>query len=205
MGTTDEPDRAAPSVGHFDATEHLHDMTDIAVPDTPGAGSIVHLAAIGDEGAFATLIATHGGAMTRVAYVVTGDWDSAQEAAQAAWAIAWTRLRTLRDPDRVRAWLVAIAANEARQLTRKARRRSLIEIPLGTDDRSGDTDDQIDLLDLGRSLRNLKPDDRSLIALRYVAGLDSGEIATVLGLSASGVRSRLARLLDRLREELDHG
>jgi RNA polymerase sigma factor (sigma-70 family) len=50
----------------------------------------------------------------------------------------------------------------------------------------------------------LPPDDRRLLALRYVAGLDSTQIATHLGLSASGVRTRLARLLDRLRVDLDH-
>jgi len=62
----------------------------------------------------------------------------------------------------------------------------------------------IDLVDLERALGRLEPDDRRLIAMRYVAGLDSTEIAAQLGGSASGVRSRLARLLDRLRTDLDH-
>jgi DNA-directed RNA polymerase specialized sigma24 family protein len=48
----------------------------------------------------------------------------------------------------------------------------------------------------------LEPSDRALVALRYVAGLDSFELATALGMSASGVRARLARILDRLRLEL---
>ena len=55
-----------------------------------------------------------------------------------------------------------------------------------------------------RALAHLKPDDRRLLALRFVAGFDSTEIARHTGLSASGVRSRLARLLDRLRTEIDH-
>jgi RNA polymerase sigma factor (sigma-70 family) len=73
-------------------------------------------------------------------------------------------------------------------------------------DRHGDGDpaDAIGLVDLERALRRLSPDDRSLIALRYVAGLDSTEIAAQLGGSASGIRSRLARLLERLRTDLDH-
>jgi len=178
-------------------------MTDLVAQDLHRAASIVRLAALGDEAAFATLIATHDGAMTRVAYVVTGDWDTAREATQSAWAIAWRRLRSLRDPDRVEPWLVAIAANEARQLTRRERRRSVVEISVTPDEGGDDPADQINQLDLGRALRNLKPDDRSLIAMRYVAGLDSGEIALALGMSASGVRTRLARVLDRLREELD--
>jgi DNA-directed RNA polymerase specialized sigma24 family protein len=42
------------------------------------------------------------------------------------------------------------------------------------------------------------------LALRYVAEFDASEIGRALGLSGSGVRSRLARLLARLRLELDH-
>jgi DNA-directed RNA polymerase specialized sigma24 family protein len=43
-----------------------------------------------------------------------------------------------------------------------------------------------------------------LLALRFAAGLDSSQIAEQLGLSASGVRSRLSRLIERLRLDLDH-
>ena len=179
-------------------------MTDLVVQDVQRAATVVRLAADGDEAAFATLIATHTGSMTRVAYVVTGEWDMAREAAQSAWAIAWKRLRTLRDPDRIEPWLVAIAANEARQLTRRERRRTVVEITSMADPGGDDPADRISLLDLRRALRELKPDDRSLIALRYLAGLDSGEIALALGMSASGVRTRLTRLLDRLRKDLDH-
>lgn len=70
---------------------------------------------------------------------------------------------------------------------------------------AGDPADAIATVDLARALRGLKPDDRSLLALRFVAGLDSTEIAAHLGVSASGVRSRLSRLIERLRTDLDAG
>jgi RNA polymerase sigma factor (sigma-70 family) len=57
-------------------------------------------------------------------------------------------------------------------------------------------------IDLTNALARLSPDDRSLLALRYVAGLNSTELATALGLTPSGTRARLQRLLDRLRKEL---
>jgi DNA-directed RNA polymerase specialized sigma24 family protein len=44
-----------------------------------------------------------------------------------------------------------------------------------------------------------------LLALRYVAGLDSFELAGQVHMSPSGTRARLARLLSRLRRELDDG
>ncbi len=181
-------------------------MTDLAVPDTAISESTVRSAASGDELAFARLVADHHSRMVRVAYVIAGDADLARDAVQAAWSIAWRRLGTLRDPAQAPAWLVSVAANEARQLVRRRRRRSVIEISVAVDETAGKGDpaDVIGAIDLRRALDGLPLDDRRLLALRYVAGLDSTQIATHLGLSASGVRTRLARLLDRLRVDLDH-
>ena len=58
------------------------------------------------------------------------------------------------------------------------------------------------LMDLSDALARLEPDDRALLALRFAAGFDATEIGCALGISASGVRSRLARLITRLRKEL---
>jgi RNA polymerase sigma factor (sigma-70 family) len=181
-------------------------MTDIAVQNAPVVASTVRLAAQGDEAAFTRLVAEHRAAMARVAFVICGDPEATRDAVQSAWSIAWRRLPTLRDPDQVRPWLIAIAANEARQFVRTQRRRPVIDISdtLLSDER-GDPADAIGLVDLQRALADLKPDDRRLLALRYVAGLDSSQIARHTGLSASGVRSRLARVIDRLRTDIDHG
>ena len=179
-------------------------MTDIAVREVPVLATTVRLAAQGDEAAFTRLVAEHREAMARVAFVVCGDPEATRDAVQNAWSIAWRRLHTLRDPDQVRSWLIAIAANEARQVIRGQRRRPVIDISETLQDAGGDPADAIGLVDLQRALAHLTPDDRRLLALRYVAGLDSTEIARHSGHSASGVRSRLARLIDRLRTDIDH-
>jgi RNA polymerase sigma factor (sigma-70 family) len=69
---------------------------------------------------------------------------------------------------------------------------------------STDPSDRVELLDLQRAVSRLSPDDRCLLALRFAAGLASAEIGSHLGLSPSGVRTRLARLIDQLRRDLDH-
>jgi DNA-directed RNA polymerase specialized sigma24 family protein len=102
----------------------------------------VSAAASGDEQALARLIAAHHSPMVRAAYVITGDATTAHEAAQNAWSIAWTRFGSVRDPSRIREWLVAICANEARQLSRRAQRRRLREIPVdGSEQIVGDPAD----------------------------------------------------------------
>lgn len=181
-------------------------MTDAPLATSTLADATVRKAAAGDEVAFARLVAEHHASMTKVAYVISGDLEQARDAVQIAWTTAWRRLGTLRDPTQVRAWLVAIAANEARQGLRRARRGRVVDLSDGLASGStADPADAIALVDLERALLRLKPDDRWLLALRFTARLDSAQIAAQAGLSASGVRSRLERLLDRLRRDLDRG
>jgi RNA polymerase sigma-70 factor, ECF subfamily len=53
------------------------------------------------------------------------------------------------------------------------------------------------------SLLSLEPDDCEVLILRYLEQLTTKETAAVLGLSESGVKSRLMRALIRLRGKLD--
>lgn len=181
-------------------------MTDLALHDQTAMDTTVERAATGDEVAFARLIEAHHASMARVAYVICGDAESARDAVQAAWTTAWRRLSDVRDPSRIRSWLVAIAANEARQVLRRERRGSIVDLS-SIAERSSDEDPsgRIATIDLVSVLRGLRPEDRALLALRFVAGLDSTEIAAELGGTASGIRSRLSRLIERLRQDLDAG
>jgi RNA polymerase sigma factor (sigma-70 family) len=180
-------------------------MAHLAAQDATTRDATVRLAAHGDEAAFERLVAAHNPAMARVAFVICGDVETTRDAVQAAWSLAWRRLHTLRDEDAIHAWLVSIAANEARQAVRRQRRHPVVDISeaLGRQG-NGDPAESVALVDLQRGLARLRPDDRRLIALRFVAGLDSTEIAHHTGGTASAVRSRLSRLLERLRLDIDH-
>ena len=173
-----------------------------AVIESSGiAAAVIEQAAAGDEMAFARIVAAHHENMARIAYLVSGDPDVAADAEQAAWAIAWRRLGTLRDPARLKPWLMSVAANEARQIMRSQRRRTVRELSVDGPASSPDPD-RAALIDLANALDDLDYRDRTLIGLRYIAELDSEAIGRELGLSASGVRVRLHRLLARLRKEL---
>lgn len=177
-------------------------MIDISVPDIAHSESVIRAAAAGDELACARLVTEHHGAMSRAAFVVAGDVELAQEAVQAAWSIAWRKLGSIREPERLRPWLVAIAANETRRLLKRRNRRTIVELSITPTGNAPDPGERIDHVDLQRALLRLSADERSLLAMCYAAGLDSTQIGQETGMSASGVRSRLARLLDRLRREL---
>jgi RNA polymerase sigma-70 factor (ECF subfamily) len=161
-------------------------------------------AVAGDEAAFARIVASYDDEMYRVCLAICRDQTIAADAVQSAWAIAWRKLASVRDPGSVRPWLVTVAVNEARKLLRKRGRRLEVE-------QVGDIPDQystadpatgVATMDLIAALERLKPDDRALLILRYMAGFDATEIASALGISPDAVRQRLKRLMDRLREDL---
>ena len=185
---------------------HLVDMAGLA-PDVAALAATVEQAAAGDRIAFSRIVAAYHGEMIRVAFVVAGgDQDVAEDAVQAAWSIAWRKLHSLRDPGNVKPWLLKVAANEARQLVRRERRRPVVEIDPGQlDPTAVDPAGRAADLDLESAFRHLPADDQALLALRYVAGLDSFEIAAATGTSGSAVRGRIARALGRLRRELTDG
>ncbi len=174
-----------------------------------GAGEVTKViaaAAAGDDVAFARIVAAHHAELVRICHMVARDRAIAEEAAQTAWSIAWRKLGTVRQPDRLRPWLITVALNEARKLLKKRGRRVRVEFIGEPPDQPGGIDPAtgIAYLDLQAALERLDPDDRALLALRYVAGFDSSELATAIGLSPSGTRTRLERLLGRLREDLGH-
>jgi RNA polymerase sigma-70 factor (ECF subfamily) len=177
-------------------------MTRVADTDRIG---VIESAAAGDEAAFERIVTTYHAQMHRVCVFVSGDQTIAEEAVQAAWVIAWRKLGSLQDPRRLGPWLVSVAVNQAKDLLRKRRRRTEVEVPSDISLAAGGVDPAtgIDSMDLRAALRRLDPDERALLAMRYVAGFSSTELAEVIGITPSGTRNRLERLTTRLRQELE--
>ena len=119
-------------------------------------------------------------------------------------------LRVLRSetvPDRFRAWIYRIARNRCLDILRtRARRRDDREMP-------GDSQVQMDLTGyltrlvkrereehLRRILAELTANQREVLRLRYAEGLSRAEIAEVLEIPESYVKSRLYEGLEKLRQ-----
>ena len=167
--------------------------------------STVELAGTGDEAAFAQLVAAYHADMARVAYTICSDPELAEDAVQSAWLIAWRKLHSLRDPDRVRPWLLSVTANEARQLLRRRHGRMFeIDVHAPGDSRD-DPGEGIERVDLRGALARLSADDRTVLGLHYGVDLTSDELAAALGTSPSTARKRVSRAIERLRKELRDG
>lgn len=148
--------------------------------------------------AFTAEVEKYDSDMVALCFVITGSRDLARDASQTAWLKYWRKPPRLRDPGALRAWLLTVAANEARQILRKDRRT----IPLELDDSSSATYEKSTDIALGDALKGLDADERALLGLRYVVGLNSTEIGTHLSITPGAVRLRLHRIVGKLREVL---
>ncbi len=180
---------------------HLKGMD--AAMDEARADSIALLDAVvrRDESAFVRLVEMFDRDLIRLAYVMSGSRQTAEDAAQATWERLWTAPPALRDRTKLRSWLFTVAANQARQTGRRQRRLAVIESTV-TNPGSASAETAADLIDLRAAVMNLDPADRELLGLRFAVGMPSADVGAHLGISAEGARTRLHRLLQRLREDL---
>lgn len=157
----------------------------------------------GDQAAFTQLVATYDHELMRLAFVIAGNRPAAEDAAQATWEKLWSKPPRLRASSKLRSWLLTVCANEARQVARRRRRGEVLEA-VAASGMPASSDLAAELIDLQIALGRLSISDRELLAFRFVAGLPSAEIGEHLGVSPEGARSRIHRLLQRLRKDLSH-
>jgi RNA polymerase sigma factor (sigma-70 family) len=122
--------------------------------------------------------------------------DDGEDAAQEALVAVFRRLGTLREPAALRGWARAIAAREA---VRVARRRAAPAAALPEALPSPqDVEVAADIRDL---LARLRPEQRAVLVLRDVEGLEEAEAAALLNVPVGTVKSRLHRARAAFRRE----
>lgn len=166
---------------------------------------LVEAAQRGDQAAFVDLVRFRGGRFFAIAHRILRDVDRAEDALQDALVIAWRDLPSLRDPDRFDAWVHRILTNVCiAQASRERKRIANLYVlpadgPAAPDELLGVADR--DLLD--RGFRRLTPDERAILVLRHYVGYEPNEIASLLGIPAGTVRSRLHHAHRAMRAALD--
>ena len=148
---------------------------------------------------FDALIGPHLDAGYRTALAILRDPDAARDAVQEASFKAWRKLNQLHEGKPARPWFLAIVANECRS-ERRRHWWSVIRMP---DVASARTDVEPDSIDINRELAKLPREDRLALFLYFYLDLPLEDVATVLGLSAAGAKTRVYRAARKLRPGLE--
>jgi len=152
----------------------------------------------GERHAFGELVGRYQRVVSAVSYSRTRDRALGEDVAQETFLAAWRQLDQLREPTRLRAWLCGIARN----LARKAGRRSQREVPAEIDDqlRLVAHDNPFDNVSeaeaervVGQALSRVPETYRDTLVLYYQEQLSVREIAETLDITEAAALQRLSR------------
>jgi RNA polymerase sigma-70 factor (ECF subfamily) len=173
-----------------------------ARPDAPDPAAADELAArvraasAGDHEAFARLYRDY---VRMVHAILLGrvPRTDVDDLVQDVFITAFTRLRSLRDPAAVGAWLATIARNRATDHLRQT--RDQVELP---PDLPGGDPIETESIAVLEAIRMLPEAYRETLLMRLVHGMSGQEISERTGLTAGSVRVNLHRGMQLLRAKL---
>jgi RNA polymerase sigma-70 factor (ECF subfamily) len=165
----------------------------------------------GDWAAWETLVSAHQEAIFRLAYLLLGDAQEAEDVAQETFVRAFRALERF-DTDRsssIRPWLLSIAANLSHNRRRSIKRylaalgRFVQSRPEQISLIGERTSQQWEAETLWQAVKRLRPHEQEVVYMRYFLDLSEAEMASALGIATGTVKSRLHRALHRLRSVVD--
>lgn len=170
----------------------------------------------GDKEAFAEIYDMYKDQLYRYAYYRLGNHSDAEEAVSECVIGAFRQIRNLRETDAFRSWLFRIlsvcCANQIKEQIRQRETEDIDDVriahargqsvPLHSEGKDP-SESVTEALDLKSALSQLSSEDREIVLLTEVAGFNSREIAELMKMKDTTVRSRLSRSLTKLRHMLE--
>jgi len=150
--------------------------------------------------AFATLYEQHSPAAYRLAYLLTGEPELAEDLVQDAFVRLIGRFTSLRDPDAFDAYLRRTVVNLSYSTFRR-RRVERAHLDAQTALPAAGLPDVETADELWRQLHRLAPRQRAALVLRYYDDMSEQQAADLLGCPVRTVKSLVARGLAAMRAQ----
>ena len=153
------------------------------------------------NGEFRQFVAARWSALTRYAYLLTGDHQTAEDVVQVALEKCWRRWAQIEAASPEAYVRAAIANTAASGHRRKRHRESPLDALSGAGEpASADHASAYALRsDLWRALADLTPRRRTIVVLRIWEDRSEAETARMLGISTGAVKSQLSKAMAHLR------
>ena len=182
-------------------------MPAFAAPDgyrryVVGDAELALAAAGGDRDALASIYDRYADSLYEMCRVILRDAHEASDAVQDTFVIAATRLGGLRDPDRLKPWLFAIARREAiRRSSKRARNRpshdEVLDVPVIDESADGlMANDAANLV--WEAAEALSERERALLMLNVRQGLEGSDLADAAGMPSAQASVVLSRAKTQL-------
>jgi RNA polymerase sigma-70 factor (ECF subfamily) len=164
----------------------------------------------GDEDAYTFIVDQHREAVFRLAYLLLGDADDAEDIAQETFWRAFRHLHQYDPEYALRPWLLRITTNLARNRQRSLgrylgalQRFARLVPPLVPPTPEMQSAQTAEANALWQAVRCLNHPEQEIIYLRCFLEMPVSETAEVLNVQPGTVKSRLHRALGRLRQVIE--
>ncbi len=180
--------------------------------DDEDLSDLIRAAAGGDHRAFEDLVLRKRERVVRTAYQITGDLEDAKDVAQAVFLRLWRVLQRFDLERRFDTWLYRITVNAAIDHLRERGPKGFLQaLPDDAGERLADpaagAEDVLGVKTLQRAFLHLAarlaPKQRAVFVLKDIEGVETGEIARMLGITESTVRNHLLQARRVLRAGLE--
>ncbi|MEW6735643.1 MAG: RNA polymerase sigma factor [Acidobacteriota bacterium] len=196
---------------NFAVIAEQHRKEDKSLPDLP---SLVARAKMGDTDAFEAILIRYQRQVLRTAIRILGNIDDARDAAQEVFLRLHKYLHNFKEEQEFLPWLYRMTVNVCRDIARK--RRSTITLSLEQQQESGALDHlssshniegDIGIAQerkiIAEAMATLSEKERAAIVLRDLEGLDTKEVARLLGSTQTTVRSQISMARLKIKKYRD--
>lgn len=163
---------------------------------------------LGEPGALEDLVHEMERPLFYYALKVVGNGDSALDVLQEVWMTVFRKIRKLKDPGSLRPWLYRIVHGLATDRIRQTISRERVEHASASDISEVDPAPSFgpeDAAAIHDALNALDVQHREVLTLHFLEEFSIADIATVLGLPAGTVKSRIHYAKRQLKEILVRG
>jgi len=165
---------------------------------------LLERAVAGDLTAFEEIVRMHEKQVLNTAWRLLGRLEDAQDTAQEVFLRLFSNLKKLDDVSQVRPWLYRVTVNLCHDHRRRGRNfagegLTGVEAAPGLDPEIAWLAEERRVL-LEQGLATLPEKERAAVVLRDVEGLDTREVAEILGSSETTVRSQICVARAKLRK-----
>jgi RNA polymerase sigma-70 factor (ECF subfamily) len=160
--------------------------------------ALIAHAKAGDRVAYEHLLEPAVRPATRLAFAILHDRSEAEDAFQEAALRAWRRLQNLREGTSFQPWFLGIVANQCKEI-RRGRWWHVVRLADATSRQPVDDAAWFEGEDLRRAVMRLPHDQRVAVLLHFHLDMPLSDVGAALGISQSGVKTRINRALKRLR------
>jgi RNA polymerase sigma-70 factor (sigma-E family) len=158
--------------------------------------------AAADRSRIADLYAVHADDAARLAYLLTGDRELAEDLVQDAFVKVTGRLGHLRDPAAFGPYLRKTIVNMSRSYFRRRRLEREHAEAIGPAIHHDDTSTAIDREAMWSALGRLTQRQRAAVVLRFYEDLSETQVAEILQCRPGTVKSLVSRGLETLRQDV---